>query len=120
MRLSDKQAIFTDGISKLVLWANEHTGVRLRFREVGRYAWVAQTMHFFKRGIVNSTHCHFLAADMVLDLMVDGAWSYQTGSAAYGFLGDHWKTLHEDFRWGGDFHPRPDGNHFSMEHNGVK
>lgn len=65
-------------------------------------------------GIPNSAHGNSLAAD--LRLFKDGV--YLTNSEDYRFLGDKWKSLHRLNRWGGDF--PGDGNHFSMEHGGVK
>jgi hypothetical protein len=44
---------------------------------------------------------------------------YMTNSGAYKPIGEYWKSLNPLNRWGGDF-TKPDGNHFSMEHEGVK
>lgn len=65
-------------------------------------------------GIRLSVHQLGLALD--LKLFKDGV--YLTSSEDYRELGDWWKTLAPDCRWGGDF--PGDGNHFSIEHNGVK
>lgn len=119
MTLGDKQAAFTDCFSRLIVWANRKTGVRLRYREVGRYQWVADEMARQGKGVRRSTHVSFCGGDAVLDLLVDGRWVYQTSSEAYRFLGEKWETMHELARWGGRF-ARRDGNHFSFEHNGVK
>ncbi|HBJ0947911.1 TPA: M15 family metallopeptidase, partial [Escherichia coli] len=32
--------------------------------------------------------------------------------------GEYWESLGGS--WGGRFKSRPDGNHFSLEHNGVR
>jgi hypothetical protein len=79
-------------------------------------------MSFFGRGVKKSTHCSFLAADLLLDTQLDNSttWVWQRDSEAYKFLGDYWKTLHPLARWGGDFRPSRDGNHFSFEHQGVR
>jgi hypothetical protein len=42
-----------------------------------------------------------------------------TDTAVYKPLGDYWKTLDPACCWGGDF-SKPDGNHFSYTHNGIK
>lgn len=65
-------------------------------------------------GIRLSGHRNFLAVD--LKLYRDGA--YLTRSEDYAALGAWWKQQAPDCRWGGDF--PGDGNHFSIEHNGVK
>jgi hypothetical protein len=44
---------------------------------------------------------------------------YLTDTDSYKPLGDFWKPLHPDARWGGDF-MAPDGNHFSFEWEGVR
>lgn len=67
-------------------------------------------------GVVNSVHSVGLAVD--LNLFKDGV--YLTTSESHAPLGAFWKTLHPLARWGGDFKPRPDGNHYSFEYNGVK
>ncbi|RAP72898.1 D-alanyl-D-alanine carboxypeptidase family protein [Candidatus Erwinia dacicola] len=53
---------------------------------------------------------------MDFNLFING--QYQTDSAAYLPLGEYWESL--GGTWGGRFKSRPDGNHFSLEHNGVR
>lgn len=67
-------------------------------------------------GISNSLHKLKLAID--LNLFRNG--EFLGKSEDHKFLGEHWKSLHPLCRWGGDFKPRADGNHYSIEHNGVK
>jgi hypothetical protein len=67
------------------------------------------------QGIKNSNHTLRLAVD--INLFKNGV--YLTATEDYKFLGDHWKVLNSLCRWGGDFKGRPDGNHFSLENNGV-
>lgn len=67
-------------------------------------------------GIRMSGHGNKLAQD--LDLFKDG--EYQFTSEAHAQFGEYWKTLHPLARWGGDFKPKPDGNHYSFEWNGIK
>ena len=67
-------------------------------------------------GIKNSLHCVRLAVD--INLFKDG--KYLTDSEDYKVLGDYWKSLGLDCAWGGDFKPKPDGNHFSIEFQGRK
>lgn len=65
-------------------------------------------------GIRNSGHRNGLALDV--KLFRDG--NYLTQDSDYRVLGDWWKSLAPDCRWGGDF--PGDGNHFSIEYQGVK
>jgi hypothetical protein len=69
-------------------------------------------------GIKNSLHLDKLAID--LNLFINGV--YKTDSKDHKPLGDYWKSLStKDYQccWGGDF-KKPDGNHYSIEHEGIK
>lgn len=104
MKLSEKQQIFCLNIAKLILWANDQ-GYRLTFGE----SFNGQG----KGHMEGSLHYIRLAQD--LNLFKDGV--YQETSEAHRRLGDAWKAMHPDNRWGGDF-SKPDGNHYSMTHEG--
>lgn len=67
-------------------------------------------------GISKSLHLLGLAMD--LNLFKNGVWLPTTD--AHKPFGEYWKSLHPLCRWGGDFTTRPDGNHYSIEWNGVK
>lgn len=64
-------------------------------------------------GIKNSVHRLKLAID--LNLFKDG--KYLSSTESHRFLGEFWESLNPLCRWGGRF---GDGNHYSLEHNGVK
>ncbi|MFQ9337054.1 MAG: M15 family metallopeptidase [Varibaculum sp.] len=53
---------------------------------------------------------------MDFNLFVNG--QYKTRTEDYLPLGEYWESL--GGAWGGRFKSRPDGNHFSLEHNGVR
>lgn len=112
MTLSEKQQLFTKLIAQLILWADEK-GLRLTFGEAYRTPEQAALNAKSGKGIANSLHTQRLAVD--LNLFKNGV--YQTDSAAYKELGIYWESL--GGAWGGRF-SRPDGNHFSLEHNGVR
>ncbi|EOT8011848.1 TPA: M15 family metallopeptidase, partial [Escherichia coli] len=61
----------------------------------------------------NSLHTLRLAVDF--NLFING--KYQADTDAYRPLGEYWESI--GGTWGGRF-SRADGNHFSLEHNGVK
>ncbi|MCF4091857.1 M15 family metallopeptidase, partial [Escherichia coli] len=65
------------------------------------------------KGIRNSLHTLRLAVDF--NLFING--KYQADTDAYRPLGEYWESI--GGTWGGRF-SRADGNHFSLEHNGVK
>lgn len=115
MSLSSKQALFTLNISKLIAWAYER-GYCLTFADAYRAPRQALENAEAGTGIVHSLHTLRLAID--LNLFVNGR--YLPDSIEHRPLGEYWKSLHPLNRWGGDFRPRPDGNHYSMEHDGIK
>ncbi len=64
-------------------------------------------------GHPKSAHKNKLAMDILL--FKDGV--YLTETEDYRLIGEFWESLHELCEWGGRF---GDGNHFSIEHNGVR
>lgn len=114
MKLSEKRILFSQLISKLVLWAAEN-GYDLAYDQVKRSQAEASANAASGKGISNSLHLVGLAAD--LNLYVNGI--YQETTEAHKAIGEKWKSMHPLARWGGDF-TRKDGNHYSLEHNGVK
>ncbi|WP_085841455.1 M15 family metallopeptidase [Enterobacter asburiae] len=112
MTLSEKQQKFTVMIGRLIEWADQN-GYGLTFGEAYRTPEQAQLNAKSGKGIANSLHTQRLAVDF--NLFVNG--QYQTDSAAYKPLGEYWESI--GGTWGGRF-SKPDGNHFSLEHNGVK
>lgn len=112
--LSEKQRRFTRCIGELIDFAYA-SGYELTFGDCYRTPEQAHANAEAGIGIAKSVHILRLAVDF--NLFVAG--EYETDSEAYAPLGDYWKTLDKDARWGGDFRPRPDGNHFSFTHGGV-
>lgn len=110
MTLSEKQALFTVMIAKLIFWADEH-GYRLTFGEAYRTPKQAELNAQSGKGIANSLHIQRLAVDF--NLFINGV--YQTTTDAHRPLGEYWESI--GGTWGGRFN---DGNHYSLEHNGVK
>lgn len=113
MTLSEKQQLFTVMVANLIHWAEEK-GYRLTFGEAYRTPEQAALNARKGSGISNSLHTQRLAVDF--NLFING--EYQTSTEAYRPLGEYWKSIGGS--WGGDFKTRPDGNHFSYEHNGVR
>lgn len=120
MDLSEKQALFALNIAKLIIYADS-IGHKLTFGEAWRTPEMVAIYAADGRGTARSLHPLRLAIDF--NLFINGI--YHQNSQSYQKLGEYWKKLHELNRWGGDFkdskgRPKPDGNHFSMEHNGAK
>ena len=115
MTLRQKQSAFTFRVAKLILKAYE-LGHELAFGEAERPPDVAKYYKTIGKGIKASNHIIKLAVDF--DLFIDGI--YQTKTESYRALGEYWESLSIDGLkccWGGRF---GDGNHFSVEHQGVK
>jgi hypothetical protein len=110
--LGQKQRRFTRLVGLLIEYAYSQE-MELTFGEAYRTPEQAALNAAKGAGISNSLHTERLAIDV--NLFING--EYQRDSEAYRRLGDYWKTLGSDCAWGGDF-KRPDGNHFSIRHNG--
>ncbi len=108
MSLSAKQAKFAQNIAKLIIWADKH-GYHITLGEAYRPPELAETYARRGIGIANSRHCSRLAID--LNLFKNG--QYLQATKDHAPLGEYWKSLDKNNRWGGDF-KRPDGNHYEM------
>lgn len=112
MTLGEKQRQFTLMVAKLIIWAYDH-GYELTLGEAQRSQAQADANARSGAGISKSLHLKRLAID--LNLFKDGI--YLTDSAVHLPLGEYWESLGGS--WGGRF-SRPDGNHYSLEHEGVR
>lgn len=114
MSLGEQQRRFTELVGRLIQWAYAN-GFELTFGDAYRSPEQAALNAKTGAGISNSLHTKRLALDF--NLFVDGV--FKTDSEAHRPLGEYWKSLDQLCRWGGDFR-KPDGNHYSMEFEGVK
>ena len=105
--LGDKQKKFCSMVARLILHA-EALGYSLTFGDAYRDARVTY-------GHVNSLHRKRLAVDLNLFKLIDGDWEYMTTTEAHTPLGIYWESI--GGTWGGRF---DDGNHYSLEHEGMK
>lgn len=113
MTLSEKQQLFTVLVAQLINFADDH-GMRLTFGEAYRTPEQARINAAKGSGISNSLHTQRLAVDF--NLFING--EYKTRTEDYVALGEYWESLGGS--WGGRFKRNPDGNHFSLAHNGVR
>lgn len=116
MTLGEQQRLFVKLVGRLIAWTYAQPGLELTFGDAFRSAEQAALNAQKGSGISNSLHTKRLAID--LNLFKDG--QYIEKSDLYEPLGTYWKSLHELCRWGGDFKSRPDGNHFSLEWEGIR
>jgi len=105
LKLLEKQFLFMKLLSKLI-----DEIYNAGYTCTGGDLWSKPEYYAHK---VNSAHYERLAVD--LNLFKDG--KYLTDTASHEPFGWFWKSLHPLCRWGGDFQS-PDGNHYSIEHNG--
>lgn len=117
MTLSQKQQRFAVLVAELILEVRR-LGYAVTFGETYRSPEEAARLAKAGKGIAKSLHTQRLAVD--LNLFIDGV--YQTANDAYLPLGVWWEAQSGDgltCAWGGRF-SRPDGNHFSIEHEGRR
>lgn len=115
LRLLEKQWIFSILAAKLILKANE-MGYKVTFGEAYRSPQEAARLDALGKGIAKSLHTKRLAID--LNLFKDGKYLQSTDD--HRELGEWWEQQSLPgitCSWGGRF---DDGNHYSIEHNGVK
>ena len=113
LTLGQKQRLFAKLVPRLIDFAYSQ-GYELTLGDAYRDPRVHGDIGAKKSySSANSSHKDRLAID--LNLFKDGV--YLTSSEAHKPLGEFWKSLHPDCRWGGDF-KTPDGNHYSMTHQG--
>lgn len=116
MNLRQQRCLFTKLTAKLIDFAFTLPGYEVSYEQTKRTPAEALANKAKGTGISNSLHLLGLAVD--INLYIGG--EYQIDSEAHKPLGDYWKSLHPLARWGGDFKPNPDGNHYSLEWQGVK
>ena len=117
MTLFQKQVLFTQSLP-LLLQEAKLLKFDVTLGEVYRTPEQAKLNAQTGKGIANSVHTLRLAVD--INLFKDG--KYLTNTSDYKELGEFWESLstpNTRFCWGGRF-TRQDGNHFSIEHNGVR
>lgn len=110
MMLGEKQELFTRCLIELLLIMHNR-GFQVRMGQVERSVEEATRL-----GKPNSVHTLRLAAD--LHLFQGGV--YLQNTADHAPFGGFWESLNELCRWGGRFRPIADGNHYSIEHEGVR
>jgi hypothetical protein len=117
MTLREKRCRFTELLVMLIDFINSD-GYECCLNEVYRDPRIAKLNAQSGAGVVYSNHLVGLAAD--INLYKDGV--YLDKSDDHKKFGEYWESLSTSEYtccWGGRF-SKPDGNHYSMEHNGVE
>lgn len=115
MTLREKQSEFVRLVAQLIDHATS-LGYELTFGEAWRTPEQAALNARRGTGIARSLHCDRIAID--LNLFRGGV--FLSDSINHRPLGEWWEkqsTPEMKCRWGGNF-SRPDGNHYSIEHEG--
>ena len=113
MSLGDKQRLFAKMVPALINQAHLF-GFEVTLGDAYRDARLHGDVGV-KKGYGHSRSGHKMRLAIDLNLFRDGAYLTQTDD--HKELGEWWESLHPLCRWGGRF---KDGNHYSIEHNGVK
>ena len=108
--LREKQSKFAVMIAQLILRARA-MGYEVTFGEAWRPPEWAAVMAAEGKGIANSLHIKKLAIDLSLFFQDE----FLTKTEDYQPLGELWEAW--GGAWGGRF---GDGNHFSLEHEGIR
>ena len=111
--MSALQEEFAQAAAQLIQKAHK-MGYTVTMGEAWRTPQQAQWNADHGTGIAHSLHIERLAID--LNFFKDGA--YVTDGEVLREVGQWWKSLGANYRWGGDFTHLPDGNHFSLSPDG--
>lgn len=117
MTLRQKQSQFAVLVARLIDQATR-MGFDVTLGEAWRPPVTAEAYAKAGKGVANSLHIQRLAID--INLFRDGVFLEQTEH--HHGLGEWWEaqsTADYTCCWGGRF-SRPDGNHYSLEHGGVR
>ncbi len=113
MSLNKKQVRFTATLGRFLVWCADN-GFEVIGAELYRTPEQAEIYARQGKGIKKSVHRKKLAIDLFR--LKDGTITWDTED--YRTMGEKWKTMDPDARWGGDMRRR-DAVHFSFIHNGV-
>lgn len=116
MTLGEKRREFSYMLAQLIVWCVEQ-GYQVQIEEVKRSRAEAQANAASGAGIANSLHLDGLAGDLSI-LTKTGVLLASVDD--YRPIGEKWKSMHPENAWGGDFHTRPDADHFSRSNNGIR
>lgn len=112
LTLGQKQRLFTRLVGELIAYAYSQ-GYELSLDWCYRPLDIAAIYASQGIGVKDSLHTKRLAID--LNLFRDGVWLRATED--HRPLGEWWEERDPLCRWGGHF---GDGNHYSLEHEGVR
>lgn len=113
MTLREKQSKFAHMVARLI-----EEAYRLGYEVTLGDAYRDPRLHGaigVKTGYSHAKSCHKLRLAIDLNLFRDGQFLHNAED--HRPLGEWWEQQSPDCRWGGRFN---DGNHYSLEHEGMK
>jgi hypothetical protein len=115
MNLNEAQRKFSYYLGKFIIWAYSE-GYEFAVGEVLRTPEQQKIYLDTGRSLTSkSDHLNATAFDISLKKTPDiPGYNYITDPAAYKPLGDFWKSLDKNNRWGGDFKGLSDPFHFEL------
>lgn len=111
MTLGEKQRKFTLMVSQLVQWLYDQgyeATLGDAYRDPRLHGQLGES-----KGYGNRNSCHKIRLAIDLNLFKDGVWLQSTED--HTPVGEKWESMGGS--WGGRF---KDGNHYSLEHEGVR
>lgn len=114
MTLGEKQRLFARTIAEFIGWCFAQ-GYEVSLGDAYRDPRLHGAFGV-KQSYGHARSCHKLRLAADLNLFTKGV--FQQNTEAHRPLGEKWKSMHPLARWGGDF-SKPDGNHYSFEHEGA-
>lgn len=112
MKLGQKQERFSRMLLKLLTLIYTHPGYEVRLGDAFRDPRVHGEMGV-KKGYGHPKSAHKLKLAIDLNLFKDGVFVDST--EGHRVFGEYWESIGGS--WGGRFE---DGNHYSLEHEGVR
>lgn len=112
MSAVERQNHFCQSVVILLDWLHKQ-GYQTTFGEAFRPDFVAKIYAQKGMGIVDSQHCKRLA----IDLNIFKNDVYLQTKEDLQFAGEFWEALSSNglkHRWGGNYHDRPDTDHFEL------
>lgn len=113
MTLREKQSKFARLVPRLVDKAHQ-LGFDVTFGDLYRDPRLHGPVGV-KKGYGHAKSCHKLRLAIDINLFRNGV--FLQGTEDHRALGEWWEAQDPDCRWGGRFN---DGNHYSLEHEGMR
>ena len=113
--LFKKQTQFVEMLCQLLMFANRISTAEKKYVFTLGDAYRSPSYNDYINGHPNSLHTKRLAVDLNLFVIENGNVTFLTDTNDHRPFGEFWESIGGS--WGGRFN---DGNHYSLEHDGVR